>query len=395
MSKDTIKPLMMGEFQVQLLSSLFDEDQCLPHTRGGPAVSNLVFERLKRGMPTDVLTLSETVDAPVQLFSTDLLNLWIVKRRPNKCIRDGYAEERRLIREVIAQSDADLCHAHWTYEYALAAVAQESMPYVVTVRDHCLHILKWVGLDYLGQYLITRYVLHKAKNQLTAVSPYIASYISKITHCSVPVIPNVVPLLRAHQNERLVVNEDKDIILTVADDGDLKNVKRAIRAFQLFRKQRTNIYYELVGSGLGIEQSIARWALSKGLDENIIFSGWTSRNDVLKKISEARLAFHPSLEESFGNPVAEAMAMGIPVIGAREAGGVQWLLENDAGWLFSGRNIASMTETLRLAYSDANERIKRSINAKKRINEICSADRIIADYDSTYRKVLQAWSLTS
>lgn len=391
MSGSGIKPLMMGEFQAQFLQPFFC-NYSLPQTQGGTAVSNLVNARLSRGMPTDVLTLDPRATVPVQCFRSDMVNLWVVQRRARKCIRDGYRQERELIVRALAESDADVCHAHWTYEYGLSAVSQNIKPSVVTVRDHSLNILRWVGAPYLGQYLITQYVLRKAAGNLTAVSPYISEYVSRIIGKDVPTIPNVVPSLNVQANSHRK-GEVADCkvsspvtIVTTADSGRLKNVKRAIRAFQIFRAAREDCRYVLIGVGLGGYDPLARWARSKGLSDFVEFKGWMSHKDVLRHVEEAAVVFHPSLEESFGNPVAEAMVLGVPVIGSLEAGGVRWLLDGGCGWLVNGRSLHELAAALAEVVDRVDQR--RIARAHSRISRLCSADRILEEYENVYRSVV-------
>lgn len=393
---EMLKPIMMGELQAMTLQSYFSNCSSLPITQGGPAVSNLVKARLEKGLPTDVVTLSSDISEPVLKFSSEQVNLWVVRRRPNRCIRDGYREERKLISKVLMESDADLIHAHWTYEYGLSAVLQEIKPYVITVRDHASNILRWVGKPYLGQYLITQYVLRKAKGHLTAVSPYIADYASRISGREVPVVPNIIPFLEGvEQGAEIHAQGSGDgvqragcTILTLADSGRLKNVKRGVRAFQQFRKTYRDAHYLLAGVGLEPDGDVAKWAEANGLAGGIEFLGWMSHLDVLQLLPTVSLLLHPSLEESFGNPVAEAMALGIPVIGTTEAGGVRWLLSEDSGWLVRGRSVTELARALVEVANSPEKCQKRSIHASQRITQLCDPNGVFESYERMYRSVL-------
>ena len=139
-----LKPILLGEFQPQLFAALFPGQQ-VPELRGGTAVINLVRAHLEQGLPVDVITLDPKADNSYVRLKSDLLNIWIIKRRPSKAVRDGFGQERKLIDAALRESDADICHAHWTYEYGMAAVTQNIKPFVVTVHDHACHILRWQG----------------------------------------------------------------------------------------------------------------------------------------------------------------------------------------------------------------------------------------------------------
>ena len=51
-----------------------------------------------------------------------------------------------------------------------------------------------------------------------------------------------------------------------------------------------------------------------GLDDDVLFLGWLSHDDVPLIYNAANVLVFPSLHEGFGMPVIEAMASGVPVI---------------------------------------------------------------------------------
>ena len=102
-----------------------------PRGMGGYCIVSLVKERLKRGLPTDVITLDPTATEPVMRWSGGLFRLWVVRRRIRRALRDGYRQEVRLLQQALRESNPDVCHANWTYEYGLAAVTQKEYPVVL------------------------------------------------------------------------------------------------------------------------------------------------------------------------------------------------------------------------------------------------------------------------
>jgi glycosyltransferase involved in cell wall biosynthesis len=70
-----------------------------------------------------------------------------------------------------------------------------------------------------------------------------------------------------------------------------------------------------------------QWARARGLGERVTFAGSMSHSDVLERIRAADVLVHPSLEESFGMVVLEALARGTPVVAGARSGAVPWLLD--------------------------------------------------------------------
>ena len=287
-----IKVAILGFFTPScledLVPSLRQPGPAMPPGTGGTAVVNLVRCRLAQGLPTDVITCDPLAAQEICRWESDILRLWVVRRRPHRAVRDAYRIERRLIHQALSESRAEVCHAHWTYEFALAGLTQAAMPCVVTVHDNAARILRFVGLPYLGQYLITRRVLSRAR-LLTAVSPYIAGVLSRRRKDPVPVIPNTfcswINDARAARGREAPAGPPT--IVSTLDGGRLKNLKRALRAFQMVRAQVPDVTYKLIGKNLHADSPSAQWAKANGLDAGVEFAGLRSYRDTLQEIARA------------------------------------------------------------------------------------------------------------
>lgn len=374
---------------------------------------NLVRAHLKQGLPVDVLTLDPQATESIVRLKSDLLNIWIVKRRPSKAVRDGFLQERQLMASALQESDADICHAHWTYEYGMTAVTQQIKPFIVTVHDHSFHILLWQGWRYAGLYLLTQVVLRKAAGRLTAVSPYVADYAAEISGRPVPVISNVVlvegcslmvdrvsdrvaavdpvrlepPATQHHNNiTTKPAQSGSPVIITLADAGRLKNIRRALKAFKQLRGRMPGVQYRLIGTGLEQGGPAHQWAKKHGLDGGVRFCGWMPHDQAMELLNSSDILFHPSLEESFGYPVAEALAAGIPVVAIQQAGGCEWLLDGGKyGLLADGRSKQAMTDAICAAFNrSAEERMMLKNAGREHIRKLCGEAAVLAQYQTVY-----------
>ena len=78
--------------------------------------------------------------------------------------------------------------------------------------------------------------------------------------------------------------------------------------------------YLIIGDGPGREP-LARMAAELGLDGSVRFAGQLPHEQALAEAARCHLFVMPGVEEPFGVAFVEAMAAGLPAIGARGEGG--------------------------------------------------------------------------
>lgn len=240
---------------------------------------------------------------------------------------DAWRKERRDMASKTRLAKPDIVHAHWSYEWALAGL-QSGLPLVITVRDAPLTILRYYRDTYrLLRTLLAYSVRVRAhRHMMTATSPYMARVWRRemAWFSSMPVTPNIVPIDVARVRER----SKTPVIVEIADSGSRKNIKGLLRAFSLVQREVLGVRLLLVGSGLGTDGELANWAHSHGLDRGVEFVGNVGRDEVAEHLSAAWVHAHAALEESFGNTLVEAMAVGTPTIGGASSAAVPWVLDN-------------------------------------------------------------------
>jgi len=95
-----------------------------------------------------------------------------------------------------------------------------------------------------------------------------------------------------------------------------KNHAVLLTAFGLFAKAHPDSGLKLVltGADTGLALELKQAAVSMGLSERIVFTGYVSDDDLAALTAGALALVFPSLFEGYGMPVAEAMSMGVPVL---------------------------------------------------------------------------------
>jgi glycosyltransferase involved in cell wall biosynthesis len=290
---------------------------------GGTSVSHLVRGLLDAGETVSVYTLDPAVDKPVVMDGAGL-RVYVGPCRRRHRMRDFMRAERRWVRRFVVSDGPDLVHAHWTYEYALGALAA-GPPTLITVRDWAPAILgHWRDLYRVGRLLMNGVALWRGTDFI-ANSPYIQSRLEGIVRRPVPVIPNAIDdgLFRAPDRR---CPPSPPVLVSVNNGFDRrKNVGALLRAFARLRTRRPEARLRLVGAGYGAGGAACRWAGRHGLADGVAFVGRLDYAATMQEIRAAGLLVHPALEESFGSTLLEAMASGTPVVAGRDSGAVPWV----------------------------------------------------------------------
>lgn len=160
---------------------------------------------------------------------------------------------------------------------------------------------------------------------LAAVSPRTKSDIAKFfRRADVQIIPNAVDTevfssqtRQAHRSstrQNLQFAPDDIVLLLIGNDWAVKGLPTILQAMQ----QSQNRHLRLLVVGADDPAPFHKIAASLKLQQ--VCRWEPPASDVLQFFAAADIYVSPSLEDSFGMPVAEAMACGLPVITSSQAG---------------------------------------------------------------------------
>jgi glycosyltransferase involved in cell wall biosynthesis len=312
--------------------------------------------------------------------------------RPGRAL-DLFRDERQALALAISAAAPDLVHAHWSYEFALGAL-DSGLPHVVTAHDSPLQIIRYTRRPYrVLRWLMAREALRRARC-LTAVSGYVAAQVQGMARVPVQVVPNpVAPRVLGLGRVRSAPARRR--VAMVCNGWDrLKNPEPALQGFARWRASEPMAELHAFGADFGAGESAQRWAQAQGVEAGVHFRGRLPHRELLDELAQADVMLHPSLEESFGVVLAEAMGLGLPVVAGRASGAVPSVLGADTqgraacGLLTDVSSPAAIAAALAGVFDS--EYAARSSAGLERARTAFSPATVVKAYAEVYRQVLHA-----
>jgi glycosyltransferase involved in cell wall biosynthesis len=361
-----------------------DNYDYLDFYRGIP-VSTLANELLAAGHEIEIISTAYNLVEEQIILSGPRLKFTIVRSTKNTKVRalTLWKSDRKLLVTAIKKSDADIFHAHWTYEFAMATLTCKRDA-LISAHDAPIKILQHYRDIYrLLRLVMAFYVRFRTRN-LAVVSPYLADSWRTKMHWkkNIFVLPNLIPKDIVIGNHRYSPHGNR--VLCVSDASELKNVKTLIRSWNQMSHLADNSLLVIVGHGLGPGEEMFQWADSRGLNNRIVWKGYLERKEISAEMSRANILCHPSLEESHSLALLEALTMGLPIIAGKNSGAVPWVV-GDAGVLVDVASESDLSEAIIKLLQNLEARVSLSKMAAKRSFEVFGTQVILPKYLDTYR----------
>lgn len=374
---------------------------------GSPFIGTLINSLLENNHEVYAVTISKAInnDYAIKYFTYKNFTWVVVPCRPYSIrfngkklgrIIDLYSYEINQMKNAIRELAPDFVHAHWSYEFAGAAI-KSKLPYLITVHDHSWKIFCYFkNLYRFGKFLLSEINLRRALYTST-VSPYMQPYLLK--RCkNVKIIPNPTQIkIDKIQLQRLISEKTKTLsapkIIMINNGWDgLKNCFVGLQVFKKIKQILPLATLHLLGHGTEIN-GLAWHDVQKLQLQDVFFYGSVQHNKVAQHIMEAHLLIHPSLEESFGVVLIESMSFGVPAIGGSKSGAVSWVI-NDTQLLADTSSIIEFGSKIEEVLSDALKYEIISKSCYQNVVQRFSDKAVYKNYISYYEEIFNVFKKT-
>lgn len=372
------------------------------HGTGGVTYLRNVVCEMAKVSPDDQIIVFVENDAMAKLVGSGLPNVEIKHRGSG-----GNAVARALMQQVGLAYDSWRMKLDVLLSPGNVASLLCPVPVVLVIQNR----LQYVGLDRDGYRLqpvgairsiykriLGKLSLHKAK-RILAVSTELADHLVRSVGAPAAVI-RVVHLgvdLDRFSNAGPRNNPAIGSPSTILNVGRLlpsKNQDTLVRAFALLkRKIDTPCRLMIVGSDFNNQlHALRHLAESLGVQNDVTITGFRSHDEIPQVYATASLYVHPSLVESFGFPVIEAMASGVPVIVSNKTCLPE--ISGGAGIVVEGTDVQELAAAMARVLTDtdlAGDMVRRGLERAKQLSwKRTARETLVAMREVVKRPVITA-----
>lgn len=259
------------------------------------------------------------------------------------------------IKKIIQKEKPALINAHMPVPFMadVTALACNNVPFVLTYHSGSM-IKKNFFADapiFIYEYIFLKYTLKKAE-LIICCSDYIKDdFLKEYKNKAITINPGVDALYKYAGKI-----SDRKIILFVATltkSQRYKGLTYLLQALVTVKRLLEDVRLFVVGDGNALPD-YRKLVAQLGLNNDVVFTGSLRGRKLIKMFKKARVLVLPSLNESFGMVLIEAMAQSIPVIGTN-IGGIPYIITHGKdGFLVPPKNAKALARAIKRILTDSN-----------------------------------------
>jgi len=307
----------------------------------------------------------------------------------------------KTISELAKERKIDIVHGNNTDGF-LIPLSNLRIPYVLTLHttildevfrtDEFLKIKKHIyRLPIVGTLVLAEKINVEGADVVVVPSKFLKSCVLKLYNVppnKVKVIYHGIDHSEIEAIKRQVLKQrSKPKHVEICFIGKLvkrKGLIYLVRAAEELEK-RYKIIVKIIGEGP--EREFLEQYVKSHSIHSVRLLGALPRTDVLRELALCDIFCMPSLHESLGIAILEAMAMGKPIV-ASNVGGIPEVLDN-AGILIPPRNVEALYNALEMLIIDEKLREELGMRAQERAQKF-AWDRAVEQLIHAYEEVMSS-----
>lgn len=299
--------------------------------------------------------------------------------------------------EVVRDHQLDVLHCHYAIPHATSAWIAREMLREGAGDVRVVTTLHGTDITIVGQersfFTITRFSIEKS-DAVTAVSDYLRDETYRAfgcVGCNVQVIHNFIDPQLFDRTRHVFplpseIVGDRKVLMHISNFRPVKRVRDVVGVFARVNAAVPSMLV-MVGDGPERVEAEAE-ARELGVAEHVLFLG--KIDAIAPLLAGAHLFLLTSDKESFGLSALEALASGVPVIGADAGGLPEVVTDGVTGFLHPVGDVDAMAASgiALLSNPDAWQRMSdaAAADARRRFSQ----DAVVAQYEALYEQTIAA-----
>lgn len=307
----------------------------------------------------------------------EVLVIWCPGFRKDRRFRKFFSKlafwiSQKQLRSLVKSKDIDLIHAQDIFKSGLIASIMSkrfNIPFVVTTRGP----RKETKRNYAKNLLKTaKACINLNKNDLTE---------SKLYNENSYLVPHGLNKQFLEQQKTYSLNAKVPLkIVTLCRLLDWKNIDKVLWALNDLNFE---VIFDIYGRGTDKKRLVAL-VQKLGLENRVHFKGFLPYEQVPTTLKNYDVFVLPSYFETMGRVFFEAMACGLPIIGAKGCGVDGYITSGKEGFSVNHQNIDELKNCLIKLNQNRTQLKQMGENAKK-LSQAFSWTKIISKIDNIYR----------
>lgn len=285
-------------------------------------------------------------------------------RGKQKVMMNAVGQGRRQISDYLTKLAPDVVHAHDTYGLMVKGL---NIPRVFTIHGfiYADTLISNTKLAWLRSILWYWFETKGWADQpnIISISPYVRERLRGKTQAVIYDIDNPISedFFKVSRSER------KGVIFSAAVISRRKNTLRLVEAFERLIREGYNAELRLAGPVIEKEygKSLTDYIERHQLAGKVTLLGQIGRSEIMRELSSASIFALVALEEGAPMGIAEAMAVGVPIITSNRCGMPYMVQHHESGFLVNPLCVDDISRYMRVLLD--NEEIRHNMSEQAKL----------------------------
>jgi glycosyltransferase involved in cell wall biosynthesis len=188
------------------------------------------------------------------------------------------------------------------------------------------------------------------------------------------------------------IRENEKLITYLGRIHEIKGLNVTAEGFAELVSRREDVRLVIVGPDDGYEDELRRLISELGIEEKVLFTGFTFGMDKVHALVDADIVVQTSRYEQGAWAPIEGVLAGTPIVVSDNSGAGEDVVKMDAGYLTKFGNASDLADKFEFILNNPEEALAKTMKARQLIFDTRSMDNQISQYFDVYKSAMASGS---